>query len=48
MGNRRMPAEGEALVGWMTENETRWRAPSLRDSAPLKPGVTRPILTSHS
>lgn len=28
-GNGRMPAEGEALVGWMTEDETRWRAPSL-------------------
>jgi hypothetical protein len=28
-GNGRMPSEGEALVGWMTEHETSWRAPSL-------------------
>lgn len=30
-GNGRMPAEGEALLEWMTSNETRWRAPSLSD-----------------
>lgn len=24
-GNGRMPAEGEALVGWMTQNEDTWR-----------------------
>ena len=28
-GNGRMPAEGEALLEWMTSNETRWRAASL-------------------
>lgn len=34
-GNGRMPAEGEALLRWMSENETRWRAESLDDLAPL-------------
>lgn len=29
-GTGRMPAEGEALITWMTENEDRWRSPSLR------------------
>jgi hypothetical protein len=24
-GNGRMPAEGEALINWMTENESEWR-----------------------
>ncbi len=28
-GTGRMPAEGEAVLGWMRENENRWRAPSL-------------------
>jgi hypothetical protein len=28
-GNGRMPAEGEALLGWMAANEEQWRAPSL-------------------
>ncbi len=28
-GNGRMPAEGEALVSWMQENEDAWRLPSL-------------------
>jgi hypothetical protein len=28
-GNGRMPAEGEALLKWMTENEDEWRVPSL-------------------
>ena len=28
-GNGRMPAEGEALLGWMVEREEQWRAPSL-------------------
>lgn len=28
-GNGRMPAEGEALLAWMLENETEWREPSL-------------------
>jgi len=30
-GNGRMPAEGEALITWMTENEPRWRLPSIKD-----------------
>jgi hypothetical protein len=34
-GNGRMPAEGEALLGWMSENQARWRAASLDDFAPL-------------
>lgn len=28
-GNGRMPQEGEALVDWMGEDESRWRLPSL-------------------
>jgi hypothetical protein len=28
-GNGRMPAEGEALLGWMIENEATWRGPGL-------------------
>lgn len=32
-GNGRMPAEGEALLRWMSEEETRWRAASLDDLA---------------
>jgi len=28
-GNGRMPAEGEALLTWMQENEVLWRIPSL-------------------
>ncbi|HYN35698.1 MAG TPA: hypothetical protein VEV82_01870 [Actinomycetota bacterium] len=28
-GNGRMPAEGEALIEWMQQNEKRWRASSL-------------------
>lgn len=34
-GNGRMPAEGEALLQWMAEDETRWRATSLDDLAPV-------------
>ena len=30
-GNDRMPAEGEALIAWMTENEPRWRLSSIED-----------------
>ncbi len=30
-GTGRMPAEGEALVAWMAENEPRWRLPSIAD-----------------
>lgn len=30
-GNGRMPAEGEALIAWMTENEPRWRLPSIEN-----------------
>lgn len=28
-GNGRMPAEGEAVVEWMRENEAEWRLPSI-------------------
>lgn len=28
-GSGRMPSEGEALIGWMRENESRWRYPSI-------------------
>lgn len=28
-GNGRMPQEGEALLGWMKQNEALWRIPSL-------------------
>jgi hypothetical protein len=28
-GTGRMPAEGEALLSWMIENESSWRYPSL-------------------
>lgn len=34
-GNGRMPSEGEALLGWMSENETQWRATSLEEFAPI-------------
>jgi hypothetical protein len=30
-GNGRMPNEGEAVLGWMRENEASWRLPSLAD-----------------
>jgi len=33
-GNGRMPAEGEALLGWMAADETRWRRPGLAEIAP--------------
>lgn len=29
-GTGRMPSEGEALMGWMQENEGAWRQPSIR------------------
>lgn len=32
-GNGRMPAEGEALLGWMSENEDSWRMGSLDEVA---------------
>jgi hypothetical protein len=28
-GSGRMPAEGNALIEWMREDETRWRSPSI-------------------
>lgn len=31
-GNGRMPAEGEALLRWMADNEDRWRAPALPET----------------
>lgn len=33
-GTGRMPAEGEALVAWMAENEPRWRLSSIADLHP--------------
>lgn len=33
-GNGRMPAEGEALLTWMADNEGRWRAPPIEGPAP--------------
>jgi hypothetical protein len=30
-GTARLPAEGQALIGWMRRNETRWQATALRD-----------------
>lgn len=33
-GTGRMPAEGEALIAWMAENEPRWRLPSIADLHP--------------
>ncbi len=30
-GNGRMPAEGEALLSWMVDNQQRWRLPSISD-----------------
>ncbi|HEY2140959.1 MAG TPA: hypothetical protein VGG98_02715 [Solirubrobacteraceae bacterium] len=33
-GTGRMPAEGEALIAWMVENEPRWRLSSLADLRP--------------
>ncbi len=35
-GNGRMPAEGEALLAWMEEDESLWRLPSLDDLPPQK------------
>ncbi len=31
-GTGRMPQEGEAVLDWMIEDETRWRSPSTADS----------------
>lgn len=31
-GTGRMPAEGEALIAWMADNEGSWRLPSLDDA----------------
>jgi hypothetical protein len=33
-GNGRMPAEGEALIHWIVENEWQWRLPSLANVGP--------------
>jgi hypothetical protein len=35
-GNGRMPAEGQALIQWMVENESLWRLPSLASVSPAK------------
>ncbi|MDQ6748494.1 MAG: hypothetical protein M3010_10380 [Candidatus Dormibacteraeota bacterium] len=39
-GSGRMPSEGEALIEWMRQDETRWRAPSIElfDAAPSGAG----------
>ncbi len=29
-GSGRMPSEGDALIGWMRENESEWRYPSIQ------------------
>lgn len=29
-GSARMPAEADAMIGWMRRNEARWRSPTLR------------------
>lgn len=34
-GTGRMPSEGEALIEWMRQNETRWRYPSIHDLVAL-------------
>ena len=34
-GNGRMPAEGEALLDWMLDNEGAWRLDSLRARCPM-------------
>jgi len=31
-GTGRMPSEGEAVLGWMTENESRWRLSALDET----------------
>jgi hypothetical protein len=31
-GNGRLPEEGRALLGWMSEHEGEWRLPPLRPS----------------
>ena len=37
-GNGRMPAEGDALITWMTEHETAWRLPALQAQSEAQPG----------
>lgn len=37
-GNGRMPAEGQELLRWMAQDESRWRAPSLQQAA-AEPGT---------
>lgn len=36
-GSGRMPQEGEALLGWMSQDESRWRLPSVADLRVIKP-----------
>lgn len=38
-GNGRMPAEGEALLGWMVANESRWRLPLLASLGSVRAGA---------
>jgi hypothetical protein len=35
-GNGRMPAEGEALLAWMVDNQSRWRIPPISDMSSFK------------
>jgi IclR helix-turn-helix domain len=41
-GNGRMPAEGEALLEWMTEDESRWRLPSIGALPLITASATQP------
>ena len=46
-GNGRMPAEGDALIAWMTENEDRWRLPSLPEPTRTGDEATHPKRSSQ-
>ena len=35
-GTGRMPAEGEALIAWMVDNEQTWRANSLAETTRIR------------
>jgi len=40
-GNGRMPAEGEALIEYMTDDESRWRRASLPEHSAAVAGLAR-------
>jgi hypothetical protein len=49
-GPGRMPAEGEALIGWMADNERLWRSPdlaSLSDTAKVRTLPARPLFSER-